>query len=115
MDTINIEDLEVFYCVGVTDEERAQPQRLLLNLQLGLDLTTAAAKDDIRWTVDYAAVCERLRSYGERRTWSLIETVCLEVAELLQREFGAPAVVVEVKKFVVPNTRWVAVRAARPA
>ena len=31
MDTITIRDLEVFVCVGVPDEERARPQRLLLN------------------------------------------------------------------------------------
>jgi dihydroneopterin aldolase len=114
MDTINIEDLEIFYCVGVTEEERAKPQRLLLNIQLTLDLTTAAVKDDLRWTVDYMAVCERLRTYGERRSWSLIETVCLELTDMLQREFAVPAVVVEVKKFVVPNARWVAVRSSRP-
>lgn len=114
MDTIQIEELEVFYHVGVGEEERSRPQRLLLSVQLVLDFSTAAAKDDVRWSIDYAAVCDRLASFGERRSWCLIETLAAEMADLLQREFGAPAVAVEVKKFAVPHTRWVSVRVSRP-
>ena len=34
MDSIIIANLEVFYHVGVPDAERAQPQRLLLNIEI---------------------------------------------------------------------------------
>jgi dihydroneopterin aldolase len=37
MDTITLSDLEVQYHIGVTEEERARPQRLLLTLNLTHD------------------------------------------------------------------------------
>ncbi|MBX3734246.1 MAG: dihydroneopterin aldolase [Verrucomicrobiae bacterium] len=113
MDTIIISDLEVQYCVGVPDEERAAPQRLLLSVELDHDFTRAAASDDLTHTLNYDAVCRRLRELGEGRNWRLIETLAVEIAELLRREFRAARVRVMIKKFIIPGTRYVAVRIER--
>lgn len=112
-DQIHIEDLEVRYCVGVPEAERAQPQRLLLSLTLFHDFTAAAETDDLRQTVDYFALTRRLLKYGEGRSWRLIETLAVELAEWVLREFGPAAVEVEVKKFILPETRWVSVKVRR--
>ena len=112
-DTITICDLEVFYRVGVPEAERAQPQRLLLTVELERDVTPAAASDNLNATIDYYAVSQRLLRLGEGRSWKLIETLALEIAELLLTEFGPQAVAVEVKKFVVPQARYVSVRVWR--
>lgn len=113
MDTIIIEELEVFYRVGVPDEERARPQRLLLSVEISHDFTAASKRDDVRATIDYHAVAQHLRSLGEGREWRLIETVGVEIAEWILREFGALGVTVEVRKFILPQTRHVAVRLTR--
>jgi dihydroneopterin aldolase len=42
---ISIVDLEVFYRVGVPDAERAQPQRLLLTVEMEFDFSAAAKTD----------------------------------------------------------------------
>ena len=39
---ISIVDLEVFYRVGVPDAERAQPQKLLLTIEMEFDFAKAA-------------------------------------------------------------------------
>lgn len=114
MDTITIADLEVHFRVGVPEAERALPQRLWLTLELEGDFAAAAAGDDLRQTVDYHAVVQRVRAWGEGREWKLIETLAVELAELVRREFGPRAVTVEVKKFILPATRHVAVRVRRP-
>ena len=62
---ISIVDLEVFYRVGVPDAERAQPQRLLLTIELESDFTAAAKSDGIADTIDYYAVTQRLLKFGE--------------------------------------------------
>ena len=113
MDRIVIEDLEVMACVGVPDEERASPQRLLLTVELGVDVSRAAASDDLRHTVDYGAVSRRLTAWAGSGSWRLIETVAVQAAELLQREFGVGSVRVCVKKFILPQTRHVAVEVTR--
>jgi dihydroneopterin aldolase len=113
-DTITIHDLEVHYRVGVPAAERAEPQRLLLTVAMELDFAAAAAGDDLAHTIDYFAVSRRLLSLGEGRSWRLIETLAVEIAGLLREEFGAARVTVEVKKFVLLEARWVAVRVTRP-
>jgi FolB domain-containing protein len=114
MDTISIHDLEVRYRVGVPEAERAEPQRLLLTVAMEHDFTAAAAGDDLARTVDYFAVSRRLLGFGEGRSWRLIETLAVDIAGVVLLEFGAARVTVEVKKFVLPEARWVAVRVTRP-
>jgi FolB domain-containing protein len=112
-DEIRLVDLEVFYRVGVPDGERANPQRLLLSVSMFRDVQAAAAADDLTQTIDYSAVSRRLLALGDGREWRLIETLAVEIAELVRREFGADAVAVEVKKFILPETRYVSVRVER--
>lgn len=113
MDTIIIRDLELFLRVGVSEDERAKPQRLLVSIEIAHDFGDAAEKDDLRSSIDYAAVCQRLAEWGAGRSWCLIETLAVEMADLLLREFGATTATVEVRKFVLPQTRFVGVRVTR--
>lgn len=114
MDTIIINELEVFYRVGAPEAERAQPQRLLLTIEMGSDFAAAALTDDLAQTIDYEAVAQRLRHFGDGRSWRLLEKVAVDVAEMLRAEFGAERVAVEVRKFVLPEARYVGVRVERP-
>jgi len=113
MDKIKISDLEVFYRVGVPDEERAKPQRLLLTIKLALDFSAAASGDDLQKTIDYAAVAEFLLRYGEGRSWKLIEKLAANIADSILAGFKPHAVTVEVKKFSVPKAQFVSVTTTR--
>lgn len=114
-DHIRIEDLEVRFRVGVPEAERREPQRLLLTVDMERHVTAAAATDALDRTIDYYAVSRRLLAWGEGRCWKLIERLAVDVAELLLAEFGALAVTVEVKKFVLPEAKHVAVKVRREA
>ena len=50
---------------------------------------------------------------GDGREWKLIETLASDIANLVLREFAVESVTVEVQKFVLPETRYVAVRIER--
>jgi dihydroneopterin aldolase len=113
MDRIELVDLEVCYRVGVPAEERARPQKLLLTILMESDFSAAAATDDLTQTIDYYAVSRRLLAFGEGREWRLIETLAVDLAEMILREFRPVAVTVEVKKFILPETRHVAVQVRR--
>ncbi len=109
MSKISIVDLEVFYHVGVPDAERAQVQRLLLTVELETDFTAAAKSDGIADTIDYFAVTQRLLKFGEGREWRLIEKLAADVADMVLKEFKPLAVSVAVKKFIIPQARYVGV------
>lgn len=113
MSKISIVDLEVRYRVGVPEAERAQPQRLLLTVEMEYDFTRAALTDDISRTINYFVVTQRLLNLGEDREWKLIETLAVEIADIVLREFQPLVVHVEIKKFILPQTRYVAVSLTR--
>ncbi|MEY2409167.1 MAG: 7,8-dihydroneopterin aldolase/epimerase/oxygenase [Verrucomicrobiota bacterium] len=112
-DKIIIADLEVLFQVGITEQERAQPQRLLISVEMDCDFTTAAARDNLADTIDYAAVTDRLLHFGNGCHWELIETLGAEIATMILDEFAPRRVTVEVKKFVIPQASHVAVRLTR--
>ena len=113
MDLITLTDLEVSYHVGVPDAERATPQRLLLTIEMRSDFTAAAEGDDLTRTIDYYRVSRRLLTFGEGRSWKLIEKLAVDIAEFVLAEFQPAGVSVEVKKFILPETRHVSVKVER--
>ena len=112
-DTITIADLEVYACVGVPDEERESPQRLLLTVEMEHDFGAAAMADAIDATIDYYAVTMALTKMAEAGEWRLIEKLAEDVAALVLAKFQPNCVRVEVKKFILPQTRHVSVRIER--
>jgi FolB domain-containing protein len=113
MDKIIIKDLEVFYQVGVPDEERARPQRLLVTVEMTRDVRAAAAADDLTETIDYYAVTRRLLKFGDGRSWKLIEKVASDIAGMVFKEFAPDGITVEIRKFVIPEARHVSVQLTR--
>ena len=113
MSRISIVDLEVFYRVGVPDAERAQPQRLLLTVEMEYDFSKAAKTDSIAETIDYFAVSQRLLKFGDGREWRLIEKLAADIADLVLTEFKPQSIAVEVKKFPIPQARHVSVIVTR--
>ena len=112
---IIINDLEVFYRVGVSDEERSGPQRLLITVRMARDVSGATASDDLAQTIDYYAVTRRLLAFGEGRSWKLIEKLAADIAQMVLTEFRPESISVKVKKFIISEARYVAVQVRREA
>ena len=109
MSKITIVDLEVFYCVGLADAERANPQRLLLTIDMQLDFSSASVSDRIEKTINYQKVVDHLLKFGEGRNWKLLEKLVSNIADMILVDFSPQAVLVEVKKFVIPQASYIAV------
>lgn len=112
-DRIRIRDLEVWWVIGLTDAERSRPQRLLITLDIFHDVSTASGTDEISHTIDYSTVAKRLQSFGQGRSWKLIETLANDLARFVLDEFHPRRVTIEIEKFVVPNAHSVSVRLTR--
>ena len=114
-DKITIEDLEVHFHVGVPDEGRTEPQKLLITIEIAMDLGPSAATDNLTETIDYFTVSQAVKALGQARRWKLIEALADDICELVLRDFKPSSVRVIVKKFILPDTRWVSVEMRRPA
>jgi dihydroneopterin aldolase len=109
MNEICIDGLMVETRIGVPAEERAKPQQVEVNVVMTSALDFATMGDEVERTIDYHAVVlaiQKLAATGERR---LIETLAADIAAMVRREYGAARVRVEVRKFILPETRWVGV------
>jgi 7,8-dihydroneopterin aldolase/epimerase/oxygenase len=113
MSRISLVDLEVFYSVGLTDEERATPQRLLLTVDLDYDFSSASVSDRIEKTINYQTLTDRLLKFGNGRNWKIIEKTVANLADMILAEFRPLAVTVELKKFAIPQARYVSVTVTR--
>ena len=113
MDTITIKDLSVLRKIGVPDEERANPQRLLITVEMSGDFSRAAQADEIALTINYYDVSQRITQLCATQSFKLIERLADEIARMLVGEFRAEQATVEIKKFILSNARHVSFRLTR--
>lgn len=113
MNEIIIKGLSVTCHVGVPDEERSRPQRLLIDATLTPRVAFADLDDDIVHTADYDLAARRLAAVAKARPRRLIETLAVDLADMLLAEFPLTHAEIEIRKFILPNTEYVAVRCRR--
>lgn len=114
-DSISIEQLEVFARVGVTENERNNPQRLTLTISIWPDKGFDNLDDDISQTVNYSAVCAAARDFARAHSTKLVETLAAQLASHLLQTFPIRKVHVELRKFVLPDAKHVSVMLTRNA
>ncbi|MDP9820877.1 dihydroneopterin aldolase [Nocardioides massiliensis] len=79
-DRLAVRGIECFGHHGVFDFERADGQRFVIDLVLGLDTSAAAASDDLQDTVDYGSLVDEVRRGVESDPVDLIETLAERLA-----------------------------------
>jgi len=82
MDRILIRDLELSTVIGIFPEERIAPQKVVLNLELGVDLRKAGASDDFRDALDYSALESLLVQTAKTSSFQLLERLAEELAKV---------------------------------
>lgn len=102
-DGILIRNLRVVAHVGVPAAERAVAQPLELDLDLAMDISAAAASDDVADTVDYGAVCLAVAAALTSVETALLERVAERAADAaLAVDPRTTAVTVTVRKLRPP-------------
>ena len=110
MDIIFIEELRAETWIGIYPREKAMPQIVEISLQIGVSTASAGASDDIRDTVDYSVVVERLRSDLAASHFNLLEKLAEHVATDLLENFAAQWVRISVAKLgMMPGVKRVGV------
>ena len=98
MDVIFISELRVETLVGVYEWERHAPQKVQLDLEIGLPVPAPGSDDDLDGTIDYAAVVARIEASLAGSRFGLLERLAEHIAALLMSEFRSPWVRVSAAK-----------------
>lgn len=112
-DLIRIEELAVEATIGVPEAERQNSQRLVLSITLTPTRNFRALDDDLQRTVDYADVAGAVSSFVRECRVKLIETLAEELAAHLLERFAVREVEIELRKFILPDAKYVSVRVTR--
>jgi dihydroneopterin aldolase len=97
-DLITITGLRARGHHGVYDFERAQGQDFVVDLALELDLTAAAASDDVADTVHYGELADRVVAIVSGEPVNLIETLATRVIDACLADPRVAAATVTVHK-----------------
>ncbi len=84
--------------LGIGDAERRLPQTVVADLTLEVDVTAAAALDDVGLAVDYKPLKERLLRHIARSRYRLLEALACSLADLVLEDERVHAVDVTVEK-----------------
>ena len=98
MDTIFIRELRADAWIGIYEWEKLRPQTLDFNLDIGLDTHRAGESDNIRDTVDYGKVVERIRTDLKDQHFKLLEALAEHISQVILHDFQAQWVQVSVAK-----------------
>jgi dihydroneopterin aldolase len=82
-DRLHLQGLELECIVGVRPPERKRPQRIRLDVTLGLDLAGAGRSGRISHTIDYGRVAEEIQTLLRFRAYRLIEMATEELSAML--------------------------------
>lgn len=98
MDTIFLSEVKVQTRLGVPEWERMTPQTIILDIEIGYDLSKACKSDDVADTIDYGIVVERIRNTLSENSFQLVEALAEHICQLILNEFEALNVKVKVAK-----------------
>jgi dihydroneopterin aldolase len=96
--TIELQGIELHGFHGMLDEERTEGQRFLVDVELDLADTAAAASDRIEDAVDYRDVLAAVTEVSDGRAYNLLEAFATALAETLLSRFPVARVRVRVRK-----------------
>jgi dihydroneopterin aldolase len=101
-DRIEVRTLRLVGVHGLLPEERSRPQPFEIDLDLEVDMTRAAASDDLVDTADYGAVIEVAAEVVAGAPHDLLESLAGAIADAVLRIAHVTSVTVAVRKLRPP-------------
>ncbi len=74
MDKIHISGISCLAHLGVPPQERENPQEILVDVVLSLNLEKAFHSDEVTSTVDYVGIVEKVKETLKERRFCLLES-----------------------------------------
>lgn len=106
---IHIKRLKLETHIGVPAEERATAQELCVSVALVAKRSFEELNDEIDKGVDYFHVCQRIKTLAAQKPRKLIETLALDIANMILEEFEVLSVNILIEKYILSDTDYVGV------
>lgn len=85
---LDLGTLELMLRIGVSEEERSQPQRIVIKIKLDIsNIISSIQNDDINSTICYDTLLNMISNSIYSKEFKLVETLALEVNNLIKKQF----------------------------
>lgn len=98
MATIRITDLSLRTIIGINNWEREKKQDVIINIALDFDAQKAIQSDDIKDTVNYKEMKQRIVSFVEQSSFNLVEKLADEVLNIVMTDPKVQSAVIRIDK-----------------
>lgn len=107
MDVIFIKKLCVNTKIGVYPWEKISYCKILIDLEMGYDITIASESDKLFDTIDYQLVIKKIREFAKLNNSCLLENFAGKIIKILFKEFNFIWVKLTLKKLnPLPNITY---------
>ena len=116
MDTLILKECRFDCAIGVTAEERAQKQPVIIDIELLADTARSAGSDLLADTIDYLQVHEAVKECVESKEYNLVEAMGESVAHMIFAKFPVNEVTLTLRKtkpMEKRNGAWAGIRMTR--
>jgi dihydroneopterin aldolase len=86
-DSIFIHNASFESHIGITPAERSTPQKVLIDVDLAIDLTAPGRSDSIKDTLDYRNVWQLLNDCVMGKEFHLVEALATSIGDVLLADF----------------------------
>ena len=109
-----VRDLDLMATIGIYDQEKIKPQRIIVNIDLSVSEGTNPGADDIRNVVSYEIIVKKVEAIIAQGHVNLVETLAelFAAACLKDRRVMAARVRIE-KPDIIPNAKSVGIEIER--
>ena len=109
--SVFLREVEVICSIGLHDFERAEKQRVLIDVEVRLDQDKEPTADTVDDTLDYDQVREAVINLAEAKHYDLQETLARQIFDAISAMKDVKGVAVTTQKpDVYPNCKTVAYR-----
>jgi dihydroneopterin aldolase len=102
MDRVILSGIRCGIRVGVTSEERRDPQDCLVDVELECDLSRATRTDDLQDTLDYSRVFDLVQGLSREEEFVLLEGFAGRLEKEIRSTMRFDSLLIRVKKLHPP-------------
>jgi D-erythro-7,8-dihydroneopterin triphosphate epimerase len=112
-DRIFLDNIRLRCRIGITPEERSEPQEVIVGVSMVVSLARAGKSDDLKDTVNYREVMERISTFVSGGEFNLLESLAEGIASLTLEAFRVERVTVNVRKAKYSSEPLIAIEIER--
>lgn len=104
---IFIYDLRIIMKIGVREDERVNPQEVIINLECDFDFTKAMETDNINDTINYKDILRVIQNYCNNHSPKLLEKLGSDLIQEIHKNFSKikKIKIQIIKPAAIPNSK----------